>query len=144
MKFWQFHIYRRYVHSVARNGVHVGSVPVAGSLTPVTLTRHRNADDPFRRLSVTDYQLKRQHIAEHLRATAGSGKSDTQVAMDCSARLRTVQRIKFMMRSGSSLDEVPRSGRPRTVRTSRNVGAVAQSIKDSPRQSIRGLAKGFD
>ena len=90
-----------------------------------------------------DYQLKRQIVAEQLRATAGSGKSDEQVALDCGVGLRTVQRIKSKLRYGSSLEEAPRFGRPQTVRTSGNVEAVAQSIKDSPTQSIRGLAKGF-
>ena len=90
-----------------------------------------------------DNQLKRQLVVEQLRATAGSGKSEAQVALDCGVGLRTVKLIKSKLRPGSSLEEVPRSGRPRTVRTYGKVEAVAQSTKDHPRQSIRGLAKGF-
>ena len=91
-----------------------------------------------------DYQLERQLVAEQLRATAGSGKLEAQVALDCSVGLTTVQRIKSKVRSGSSLEEAPRAGQPRTVRMSGNVGVVAQSTKDNPRQSIRGLVKGFE
>ena len=70
-------------------------------------------------------------------------KSDAQVALDCGVELRSVQRIKSKLRSGSGLEEAPRSGRPQTVRTSGSMEAVAKSIKDNPSQSIRGLAEGF-
>ena len=120
---------------------YVSCVPIAGSLIAVTLTRHRNAGGPSRPPSVMDYQLKRQIVAEQLRTTAGSGKSDEQVALDCGVGLRTVRRIKSKLRSGGRLEEAPRSGRPRTVQTSGNKEAVPQSIKDNPRQSIRELAK---
>ena len=65
-----------------------------------------------------NYQLKRQRVAEQLRATAGSGKSDEQVALDCGVGLRTVQQIKSILSFGRSREEDPRSGRPRTVQTS--------------------------
>ena len=86
-----------------------------------------------------NYQLKRQLVVEYLRPTAGSRRSDAQVALDCGVGLRTVQRVKSKLPYGSSLDEAPRSGRSRTVRISGNVEAVAQFIKDNPKQSIREI-----
>ena len=131
IKFCRFHIYRYYVHSVTL------AVSIAGSLTTVTLTRHRNSGGPSHPLPVIDYQLKIQLVAEHLRATVGSGKLGAQVVLDCGVGWSTVKRILSKLRPGSSLVKAPRSVWPRTLRTSRNVEAVAQSIKDNPRQSIR-------
>ena len=58
-------------------------------------------------------------------------------------RIEDFQWIKSKLRSGSILEEAPRSGRPQTVQTSGNMEAVAESIKDNPGQSIRGLVEGF-
>ena len=119
----------------------------AGRLTPTTLTRHRNADGPFLPLPVMDHQMKRQLVVEYLRATAGSGKSDAQVALDCSCRIEDcpcVQWIKSKLRSGSSLEEardladLGLSERPETWRL---WPSSSRTTPDSPsRDSPRDVA----
>ena len=58
--------------------------------------------------------------------------------------LSTVKRVKIILQSGGTLEDTPRSGRPQTVRTPRNVKTVARIIQQNPRQSIRGLSKKMD
>jgi len=53
------------------------------------------------------------------------------------------KRIKAKIRSVESLEDAPRSGRPRSLRTPENVAAVSEAIEENPRQSIRKLAKKF-
>lgn len=89
-------------------------------------------------------QAKRTLVAGCLRGAAGSGKTQAQIAADCGVSLSTVKRVKVTLQSGGTLEDAPRSGRPRTVRTPRNVKTVARIIQQNPRQSIRGLSKKMD
>lgn len=88
-------------------------------------------------------QAKRHLVAGCLRAAAESGFTDKQVAAKCGVTWRTVMRIKAKIRAGETLEDAPRSGRPRSCRAPENVAAVSQAIQDNPRQSIRKLAKKF-
>ena len=83
-----------------------------------------------------DKRAKRHLVAGCLRAAAGSGLTEAQVAERCGVSRRTVQRVKAKIRRGDSLEDAPRSGRPRSVRTAENVAAVsaAQSKKIRRRQ----------
>ena len=90
-----------------------------------------------------DKRSKRHLVAGCLRAAAGSGLTEAQVAERCGVSRRTVQRVKAKIRRGDSLEDAPRSGRPRSVRTAENVATVSAAIEENPRQSIRKLAKKF-
>ena len=64
-----------------------------------------------------------------------------QIATDCGVSLSTVESVKITLQSGGTLEDAPRSGRPQTVRTPRNVKTVARIIQQNPRKSIRGLSE---
>ena len=74
--------------------------------------------------SVMDKQAKRQIVAGCLSAAVESGMAENRVSEKFEVPLRK-KGFKANIRAGKTLDDAPGSGRPRSVRTLKNVTAVS-------------------
>jgi AraC-like DNA-binding protein len=86
--------------------------------------------------SVRMEYAKRQIIAEKLRA----GEAVANICQQLRVSRRLVFKVKALVRDGKALTTLPRSGRPRSVRTPRQIAAVRAAIARNPRKSINQLA----